>query len=91
MVDTLTLQMAQRGILVLPKSIREEYNLQPGDTFTLLDLGGVFVISPRRSEIDSLADRISQTLVDRGETLESLLHAVREERERYGAKNQGLS
>ena len=75
--------MTQRGVLVLPKSLREAYNLQPGDSFTLLDLGGVFLVSPLRSEIDVLADRISKELHDKGETLESMLGALREERENY--------
>ena len=84
MEETMTLQMAQRGILVLPKALREMYDLHPGDTFTLLDLGGVFVLSPLRSEIDALADRITQELVEKGETLEGMLKSLREERERYG-------
>lgn len=84
MADTMTIQMAQRGVLILPKTLRDSYNLQPGDSFTLLDLGGVFVLSPRRSEIDSLAGRLTQALTERGETLETMLQALREERERYG-------
>jgi len=84
MSDTMTIQMAQRGVLVLPKSLRESYNLQPGDSFTLLDLGGVFVLSPRHSEIDKLADSITRELVNKGETLESMLKVLREEREQYG-------
>jgi bifunctional DNA-binding transcriptional regulator/antitoxin component of YhaV-PrlF toxin-antitoxin module len=83
MSDTITLQLAQRGVLTLPKTLRESYNLQPGDSFTLLDLGGVFVLSPRRSEIDALADRLTQSLTQQGETLETMLQALREERERY--------
>ena len=83
MSDTLTVKMAQRGVVTLPKVLRENYNLRPGDTFTLLDLGGVFVLSPRRSEIDALADRLTDALTERGETLESMLQAIREERERY--------
>lgn len=83
MNDTMTVQMTQRGVLVLPKDLREAYNLQPGDSFSLLDLGGVFVISPRRSEIDALADRISQKLQEQGETLEGMLQMLREEREAY--------
>ena len=51
------------------------------------DLGGVFVLSPRQSEIDDLADRIAQTLVERGETLESMQQALREERERYAGQS----
>lgn len=87
MVDTITLQMAQRGVLILPKTVRENYNLQPGDSFTLLDLGGVFVLSPRRSEIDALADRLTQTLTQQGESVESMLQALREERERYAGES----
>ncbi len=85
MSDTVTLQLAQRGVLTLPKTLRESYNLQPGDSFTLLDLGGVFVLSPRRSEIDALAERLTQSLTQQGETLETMLQALREERERYVA------
>ena len=84
MNDTMTVQMTQRGVVVLPKTLRETYNLQPGDRFTLLDLGGVFVISPQRSNIDALADRINQSLVEKGESLESMLLTLREERENYG-------
>ena len=83
MTDTLTVKLSQRGVLVLPKYLRETYDLNPGDDFTILDLGGVFVLSPRRSEIDALADRISLALTEEGETLESMLQALREERERY--------
>lgn len=84
MADTITVQLAQRGVLTLPKSLRESYNLQPGDSFTLLDLGGVFVLSPRHSEIDTLAERLTYSLTERGETLETMLQALREEREQYG-------
>jgi len=82
-METTQLQLSQRGVLVLPKPLREAYNLQTGDLLTLLDLGGVFVLSPRRSEIDALANQVTQTLIQKGESLESMLQALREERERY--------
>jgi len=87
MSDTITVQMAKRGVLTLPKALRERYNLQSGDDFTLLDLGGVFVLSPGRSEVDVLADRITEALADHGETLEAMLQVLREERERYMAQD----
>jgi AbrB family looped-hinge helix DNA binding protein len=88
MADTFTVQLAQRGVLVLPKSLRDTYNLQPGDTFTLLDLGdGVILLKRGRSEIDGIADRIKDMMVEEGETLESMLLALREERERYAAQD----
>ncbi len=79
----MTVQMSQRGVFVLPKPLREAYHLKAGDNFTLLDIGGVFILSRRHSEIDVLADRITETLVDKGETLESMINALREEREQY--------
>ena len=86
MSDPITVRMAQRGVVTLPKALREGYNLRPGDNLTLLDVGGVFVLSPRRSEIDSLADRLTQALTEQGETLETMLQALREERERYASQ-----
>ena len=83
-MQTLTVRVAQRGLLTLPKALREAYDIRPGDQLTLLDLGGVFVLSPRQSEVDAIADRLAQEWKSRGETLESMLRALREERERYG-------
>lgn len=83
-MGTTTLKMTQRGVIVIPKSIREAYGMQPGDMFTLLDLGGVFVLNPEKSEIDALADRIATQWTKDGETLESMLQALREERDRRG-------
>lgn len=87
MNDTTTLQIGQRGVLTFPKSWREQYRIQPGDQFTLLDIGGVFVLSPIRSQIDTLADQITQSLVEKGESLEDMLIALREERQQYDANS----
>lgn len=84
--DSAVLTMGQRGVLTVPKEIRKAYHLEAGDELTLLDLGGAFVITPRRSEIDALADRMAQGLRGKDESLEGMLKAVREERERYGKR-----
>ena len=84
MGKTLTAQISQRGVLTLPKSLRDSYKLKSGDIVTVIDLGGAFVISPRRSEVDRMADEIGSALAERGESLESMLTALREEREKYG-------
>ncbi len=84
MSDTMTVHLAQRGVVVLPKALRERYRLEAGDELMLLDLDGVFILSPRRSQVDALANQITQALVEKGETLESMLAALREERTRYG-------
>jgi bifunctional DNA-binding transcriptional regulator/antitoxin component of YhaV-PrlF toxin-antitoxin module len=83
MPDTISIQVSQRGLVTLPKSLRQAYSIQEGDQLTLLDLGGVFVLSPRRSEIDRIADQIGTALAEKGESLESMLQALREARQRY--------
>lgn len=81
-IESITLQMAQRGVITLPKELREAYGLQAGDTFTLLNLGGVFVLSPGQSEIDAIARKIASQWEKDGQTLEDMLEALRKERER---------
>ena len=87
MPDTMTINITQRGVLTLPKSIRNRYKLNPGDSLTLLDIDGVLVLAPLRSEIDLLADRISRALLEKGETLDSMLIRLREEREMHARKD----
>ncbi len=86
-----TLQLGQRGVVTFPKEIRETHKLKPGDTITLVDLGGVFLLSPRVSEIDELSSRITRSLTEQGEDLESMLQVLRERRERYGDQDPDLS
>ena len=81
MEDTLSIQVAKRGVITLLKPIRERYGIQEGDDLTLLDLGGTFVLSRTRSQIDDLAGRVSELLQERGETIESMLQTLREERD----------
>ncbi len=85
MSDTITITVTQRGVVTLPKALREAYGLEEGDQLTLLDLGGVFVLSPKSAEIDILADRITKDLESNGESLESMLRVLREERENFDA------
>ncbi len=82
-MQTFTIQVAQRGLVTLPKEVRQAHNIQPGQQMTLLDLDGVFVLSPRPSQVDALADCIADELADRGETLESMLQTLREVRAEY--------
>ncbi len=80
---TFTVQVAQRGLVTLPQALRRAHNIEPGQQMTLLDLDGVFVLSPRPSQVDALADRIAAELAGRGETLESMLQTLREVRAEY--------
>jgi AbrB family looped-hinge helix DNA binding protein len=80
---TRELRVARRGQITLPKALRDNYRIHEGDALTLVDLGGVFVLSPRRSEIDRMADEVAEELAAKGESLASMLDAVREARAIY--------
>ena len=80
-----TIQVAKRGLITIPKELRDAYGIGEGDTLTLLDLGGVFVVSPRVSRIDAAADRLAAEWKGRGMTLDEMLAALRERRAGHAA------
>jgi AbrB family looped-hinge helix DNA binding protein len=83
MNSTFQVQVVRRGVITLPKQVREANRIREGDMLTMIDLGeGVFILSPRRSRVDEIADRLASQWRESGETLESMLktlHQVRDE------------
>jgi bifunctional DNA-binding transcriptional regulator/antitoxin component of YhaV-PrlF toxin-antitoxin module len=78
-----TIQVRQRGTLTLPAELREKYRIRPGDTFRLVDLDGVFVLTPMVPMVPELAREIERARLEAGLSVEELLNALREQRERY--------
>ena len=79
----ITLQMRQRGVLTLPMELRKKYGIETGDTFYLVDLDGIFVLTPTAPVVPELAKEIEQARLRAGVGMDELLLALREERERY--------
>jgi AbrB family looped-hinge helix DNA binding protein len=87
MNNTFEVQVVRRGVITLPKELRDQNNIEEGDTLTLIDLGdGVIMISPRRSRVDEIADKLASEWQDTGESLESMLATLREVRAEYDTK-----
>ena len=78
-----TIQVRQRGTLTLPAELRAKYNIEPGDTFHVLDLDGVLILTPMTPMVPELAREIERLRVEAGLSLEELLQGLREQRERY--------
>jgi bifunctional DNA-binding transcriptional regulator/antitoxin component of YhaV-PrlF toxin-antitoxin module len=85
----LTVQMRDRGVLTLPADLREKYNIQPGDTFQVVDLDGLFVLTPMVPMVPELAREIERARIEAGLSTEELLVALREQRERYYRETYG--
>ena len=78
-----TVQVRQRGVLTLPAELREKYGIEPGDTFRLVDLDGIFVLTPMVTMVPELAREIERARLEAGLSIEELLANLREQRERY--------
>jgi len=78
-----TIQVRKRGTLTLPAEVRERYNIKPGDTFHLLDLDGIFVLTPVVPRVPELAREIERARLEAGLSVEEMLKGLREQRERY--------
>jgi AbrB family looped-hinge helix DNA binding protein len=79
----ITVQVAQRGVVTLPKTLRDAYNIRAGDVYTIIDVGGgSLLLKPGRSRLDDLLDDIRADLEANGESLESMLNQLRAERDK---------
>ena len=79
-------QVRKRGVVTLPAELREKYDIREGDTFRLVDLDGVFVLTRMASLVPELPQEIERLRLEAGLTTEELLDGLREQRERYYAE-----
>ena len=87
-MDTV-LQIRERGVITLPAELREKYGIENGDVFRLVDLDGVFVLTPLVPMIPELAREIEQARLEAGLSIEELLKGLREQRARYTKETYG--
>jgi AbrB family looped-hinge helix DNA binding protein len=80
-----TIQIRQRGTLTLPADLREKYGIREGDSFRVIDLDGIFVLTPMVPMVPELAREIEKTRLETGLSIEELLSTLREQREKYNA------
>jgi len=84
-----TVQVRDRGVLTLPAELREKYGIQSGDTFRLVDLDGMFVLTPMVPMVPDLAREIERARIEAGLSTDDLLRSLREQRERYRREKYG--
>jgi AbrB family looped-hinge helix DNA binding protein len=75
------IQVRQRGKVTLPVELRNKYNLQEGDKLDLLDLDGVFVITPMIPVVPELTQEIERLRLEAGMSTDELLADLRQQRE----------
>jgi bifunctional DNA-binding transcriptional regulator/antitoxin component of YhaV-PrlF toxin-antitoxin module len=83
------IQVRNRGVITLPADLREKYGIENGDVFRLVDLDGVFVLTPLVPMVPELAREIEKTRLEAGLSIETLLEGLREQRQRYTQEKYG--
>jgi AbrB family looped-hinge helix DNA binding protein len=77
-----TTEVRARGVITIPKSVREANGIRDGQQYSVHDLGdGALLLSPRVSEIDSLCNDLRDRLLARGASLDEMLAELRRMRE----------
>jgi AbrB family looped-hinge helix DNA binding protein len=84
----LIIQVRKRGTITLPAELREKYGIDTGDILRLVDLDGIFVLTPMVPMVPDLAREIEKTRRETGLGIDELLEGIREQRARYqGGEN----
>ena len=83
------IRVRNRGVITLPANIREKYGVKSGDALRLVDLDGVFVLTPMAPMVPELARKIEQARLNAGLSIDDLLNSLREQRQRYSQEKYG--
>ena len=77
------IQVRKRGVMTIPSELREKYSIKEGDTFQLVDMDGIFVLTPMVPMVPELAREIERFRKESEVSTEELMQGLRKERERY--------
>lgn len=80
-----TIQVRQRGTITLPADLCEKYGIREGDTFRVIDLDGIFVLTLMVPMVPELAREIEKARLEAGFSIKELLRSLSEQREKYYA------
>ncbi len=87
-MDT-AIQVRQRGTFTLPAQLRERYKIKEGDTFRLIDLDGIFIMTRMVPLVPELAREIEKARLEAGLSTKEMLEALSRERVRYVNERYG--
>jgi bifunctional DNA-binding transcriptional regulator/antitoxin component of YhaV-PrlF toxin-antitoxin module len=77
------IHVRQRGTLTLPLELRQKYDIKSGDTFQLIDVDGIFVLTPMVPMVPELTREIALLREEAGVSMDDLLQSLREMRSEY--------
>ncbi len=84
MTNSSIIQIRGKGTVTLPIEFRRKYGLDEGNIINMIDLGdGSFLLTPIVTHVDRLGDRVAKAMADEDVSVDEILTALEEERERF--------
>ena len=84
-----TVKVRGRGQVTIPASIRKELDLGDDATLSVVKVGDVLVLTPRKLIGDAVAKKAARAMKKSGLRLEDLLTDLDKQRDRYNRERYG--
>jgi bifunctional DNA-binding transcriptional regulator/antitoxin component of YhaV-PrlF toxin-antitoxin module len=84
-----TVKVRGRGQLTIPASLRKDLNLDDDADLTVVKVGDVLLLTPRKLIGDSVAKKAARAMKQSGLKLDDLLADLNTQRERYNRERDG--
>lgn len=81
-------RIRQQGVMTLPAELRQKHGIEAGDTFRLVDLDGVFILTPMVPKVPELVQEIEKTRREAGLSMYDLLLSLRAFREQDDSQDE---
>ena len=88
-ISAKSIRLRERGQITIPRSVREDLDLNEGDILNWVQIGDALVLSTRTLQVPGLADRIADLMDAEGVSLADLLSGLKEERESIWREKRG--
>jgi bifunctional DNA-binding transcriptional regulator/antitoxin component of YhaV-PrlF toxin-antitoxin module len=83
-MNSITVRIQRHGTITLPADLLGRYDLKQDDVLTLMDLGnGSFLLYPGISAVAQFGDQVARMMAEEDISMEEMLEALAQERERY--------
>jgi bifunctional DNA-binding transcriptional regulator/antitoxin component of YhaV-PrlF toxin-antitoxin module len=84
-----TVKVRGRGQLTIPASFRKDLDLNDDAELTVVKVGDVLLLTPRKLIGDTVARKASRAMKQAGVKLDDLLADLSKQRERYNRERYG--
>lgn len=84
-----SVKVRERGQVTIPASIRKEWDLGDDATLSVVVVGDVLVLTPRKLVGDAVAKKAARAMKKAGLRLDDLLADLDKQRDRYNRERYG--